>query len=97
MGGSAPLPGRLNPWENPVPIMREAEWATGPVWTGGKISSPPGFDPGPSSPYSVAIPTELSSPRDTYIYIYIFLEKCYMLQITYSVIRLNTDLNFRVV
>ena len=24
-----------------------------------KISSPPGFDPGPSSPQSVAIPTEL--------------------------------------
>ena len=27
-----------------------------------KISSPPGFDPGPSSPYSVAIPTELPGP-----------------------------------
>jgi len=26
---------------------------------GQKISSPPGFDPGPSRPYSVAIPTEL--------------------------------------
>ena len=26
---------------------------------GRKISSPPGFDPGPSSPWSVAIPTEL--------------------------------------
>jgi hypothetical protein len=26
---------------------------------GRKISSPPGFDPGPSSPYSVAIPTKL--------------------------------------
>ena len=24
-----------------------------------KISSPPGFDPGPSSPYSIVIPTEL--------------------------------------
>ena len=26
---------------------------------GRKISSPPGFDPGPSSPWSVTIPTEL--------------------------------------
>jgi len=26
---------------------------------GRKILSPPGFDPGPPSPYSVAIPTEL--------------------------------------
>ena len=30
---------------------------------GRKISSPPGFDPGPSSPYSVAIPTKLPVPR----------------------------------
>ena len=29
---------------------------------GRKISSPPGFDSGPSSPYSVAIPTELPGP-----------------------------------
>ena len=28
-----------------------------------KISSPPGFDPGPSSPQSVAIPTELPGPH----------------------------------
>ena len=29
---------------------------------GRKISSPPGFDPGPYSPQSVAIPTELPGP-----------------------------------
>jgi len=29
---------------------------------GWKISSPPGFDPGPSSPHSVAIPAELPGP-----------------------------------
>ena len=29
---------------------------------GRKISSPPGFDPGPSSLQSVAIPTELPGP-----------------------------------
>jgi len=29
---------------------------------GRKILSPPGFDPGPSSPYSVPIPTELPGP-----------------------------------
>jgi len=29
---------------------------------GRKISSTPGFDPGPSSPQSVAIPTELPDP-----------------------------------
>ena len=30
---------------------------------GRKISSPPGFDPGPSSPWSVVIPTELPGPH----------------------------------
>ena len=30
---------------------------------GREISSPPGFDPGPSNPKSVAIPTELPGPR----------------------------------
>jgi len=31
---------------------------------GRKVSSPPGFDPGPSSPYSVGIPTELPGPHN---------------------------------
>ena len=33
---------------------------------GWKISSPPGFDPGPSSRSSVAIPTELPGPLDVF-------------------------------
>jgi len=33
------------------------------VLEGRKISSPPGFDPGPTSPYSDAILTELPDPR----------------------------------
>jgi len=37
---------------------------------GRKISSPAGFDPGPSSPWSVAIPTELP---DTILYYKILL------------------------
>ena len=31
------------------PFLQEAGWAPGPVWTGGKISSLPGFGPRPSS------------------------------------------------
>ena len=38
---------------------------------GWKISSPPGFDPGPSSPYSVAIPTELPRPTGIMHIVYI--------------------------
>ena len=34
---SAARPGRtLPPGEDPVPILQEAGWAPGPVWTGGK-------------------------------------------------------------
>jgi len=47
---SAARPGRFTLGKDPVPIVQEAGWAPGPVWIGGKISSPPVFDPGPSSP-----------------------------------------------
>jgi len=61
---SAARPGRtLPPGEDPVPILKEAGWAPGPVWTAGKSRPPPGFDPGPSSLLSVAIPTELPGPQ----------------------------------
>ena len=33
---------------------------------GRKISSPPGFDHGPSSPYPITIPTELPGPLIRY-------------------------------
>jgi len=36
-----------------------------------KISSPPGFDSGPSSPYSVSIPTELPDPSSGSTTLYI--------------------------
>jgi len=29
----APRPGRFTPREDPVPIVQEAGWAPGPVWT----------------------------------------------------------------
>jgi hypothetical protein len=32
-GWSAPRPGRFTPWKNPVPIVQEAGWTPGPVWT----------------------------------------------------------------
>ena len=46
---STPRP-HFTPGKDPVPILQEAGWTPGPVWTGGKILSPPGFDPRPSSP-----------------------------------------------
>ena len=65
---SAERPGRtLPPGKEPVPILQEAGWATGPVWTGGK--SHPHRDSIPDRPArsSVAIPTELPGPL---IYMY---------------------------
>ena len=45
---------------------------------GRKISSPPGFDPGPSKPYSVAVPTELPGPHIIIIFYYIMGPPSYM-------------------
>jgi len=53
----------LSPGKDPVPILQEAGWAPGPVWTGGK--SRPHRDSIPDRPprSSVTIPTELPGPR----------------------------------
>ena len=66
---STPRP-HFTPWNDPVPILQEAWWAAGPVWTGGK--SRPHWDSIPNLPVrsSVAIPTELPA---LYIYIYIYI------------------------
>jgi len=59
---STPRP-HFTPGKDPVPIVQEAEWAPGPVWTGGK--SRPHRDSIPDRPArsSVAIPTELPGPN----------------------------------
>ena len=36
-------PGRFTPGKNPVPIVQEAGWAPGPVWTGGENLAPTGI------------------------------------------------------
>ena len=62
MVSSTPRP-HFTPGKDPVPILREAGWTLGPVWTGGK--SRPHRDSIPDRPArsSVAIPTELPGPR----------------------------------
>ena len=37
-------PATVPPGYDPVPVVQEAGWALGPIWTGTKISPPPGFD-----------------------------------------------------
>jgi hypothetical protein len=41
-GWSTPRPGRFTPWKDPVPIVQEAGWAPGSVWTCAKNLAPPG-------------------------------------------------------
>ena len=41
--GSTPRPRRFIPRKDPVPILQEAGWATGPVWTGAENLSPTGI------------------------------------------------------
>ena len=41
---SAARPGRFIPGKNPVPIVQEAGWTPGPVWTA-EILVPQGYDP----------------------------------------------------
>ena len=36
----------FTPGKDPVPIVQEAGWALGPVWTGAEnLTPPPGFNP----------------------------------------------------
>jgi len=35
----------FTPGKDPVPIVQEAGWDPGPVWTGAENLAPPGFDP----------------------------------------------------
>ena len=77
---STPRP-HFTPWKYPVPILQEAGWASGPVWTGGK--SRPHRDSIPDRParsqslYRLSYPAHycLRTPN-----IYIVIESCLMAQ-----------------
>ena len=58
MVSSTPRP-HFTPGRDPVPILQEAGWAPGPVWTGGKSRPHRDSIPDRPAPSSVAIPTEL--------------------------------------
>ena len=59
---STPRP-HFTPGKDPVPIVQEAEWAPGPVWTGAENLAPTGIrSPDRPARSLVAIPTELPGP-----------------------------------
>jgi hypothetical protein len=45
VGGQRHAPGRFPRAKEPVSIVQEPRWATGPVWTVAENLAPPGFDP----------------------------------------------------
>jgi hypothetical protein len=58
---SAPRPGRFTPGKNPVPIVQEARWAPGPIWTCAKNRTPTGIR-SPDHPARSQSPYRLSYP-----------------------------------
>jgi len=48
--GQRHAPTASTPGKDPVPIVQEAGWTPGPVWTGGKSRPHRDSIPGPSSP-----------------------------------------------
>jgi hypothetical protein len=68
---------------DPVPMVRESEWASGSVWTAGKKIPPPGFDP--RTVQSVA-------SRYTYCNIPALFQKLYVCSIKFSVSTLLSKL-----
>ena len=62
-GWSKPRLGRFTSGKNPVHIVQEAWWTSGPVWTVAENLAPHRNSiPLPSSPQRVALATELSRP-----------------------------------
>jgi hypothetical protein len=43
VGGQRHAPDAFTPWKDPVPVVQEAGWATGPVWIGAENLAPTGI------------------------------------------------------
>ena len=66
--GQTHIPAAYTPEKDPVHILQEAGWTSGPLWTGGKPLSHRDSIPDRPACSSVAIPTELPGPlRRRYI------------------------------
>ena len=74
MVSSTPRP-HFTPRKDPVPILQEAGWAPGPVWTGGKSRSHRESIPDRPARSSVAIPTELPGPLPPPTHTHIYRER----------------------
>jgi hypothetical protein len=76
MSGQQHAPAALYPWERPSTHFTGGWVGPRAGLEGRKISSPPGFDPGPSSPQLVAISTELPGPHKPQVMCSNLRDKC---------------------
>ena len=63
---STPRPGRFTPGKDPVPIVQEAGWSLGPVWTDAENLAPTGIR-SPDRPSRSQSLYRLSYPGPHYI------------------------------
>ena len=68
VSGQQHAPAALYPWERPGTHFTGGWVGPRAGLEGLKISFPPGFDPRPSRPQSVAIPTELPGPHTSRVH-----------------------------
>ena len=66
VGWSTSRPGRFTPGKDPVPIVQEAGWAPGPVWTGAENLASTGIR-SPACPARSESLYRLSYPGSPYI------------------------------
>jgi hypothetical protein len=91
-GWSTSRPGRFTPEKDPVPIVQEAGWASGPVWTNAENLSPTGI----RSPDRPARSESLYRLRYIQLYIFIFEIFHLFLDETKALKFKNVNINYRV-
>jgi len=65
--GQRHVPAALYPGKNTVPIVQEAGWAPGSVWTGTEISTPQGFDPRTVQPVASRYTNNATRPTECFM------------------------------
>ena len=71
-GWSSPRHGRFIPGKDPVPVVQEAGWAPGPIWTGAENLTPPTWIRFPYRPARSELLYRLSYPGQLYTCVIMF-------------------------
>jgi hypothetical protein len=97
VGGQRYAPAAFTPGEDPVPIVQEAGWAPGPVWTGAKYLAPSGIR-SPDRPTLSESLYRLSYPGPLcYVSIRVYTVKVLVMYLTSKCVTNSRGLKFVVV